>query len=109
MGGASAHDFAPYIFAPYISVTQFKLRARFPVGLPRLKTRDPPGDIGAELFVFSAVTFAQCRFFVRQNKQIERYPNCNAILKNADAPEKQALTENYGQDRNIHGVPHIPK
>jgi len=56
--------------------------------------RNPPRDIRAEFFVLKPVTLPQCGLFVDENKEIESYPNCNTVLKDANAAEKQPLTEN---------------
>src|SRR5215813_7211460 len=60
---------------------------------PRSQTRYPPWDIRAELLVLRPVSFPQGRLFIDENKQMESRPNCNAVCKNADAAEKQPLTQ----------------
>jgi len=56
--------------------------------------RNPPGDVRAEVFVLEPITLPQDRLFVEEDRQMESNPNCNTVLKNADTPEKQPLTEN---------------
>jgi hypothetical protein len=56
--------------------------------------RNPPWDVRAEFFVLRPVTLPQGRLFIEENKERESHPNCNTVFKNADAAEKQPLTQN---------------
>ena len=76
---------------------------------PRSQARNPPWDIRAVLVVLKPETPRQGGFLIDEDKDIEPHPNCNSVFEDADAAEKQPLTENQRHDCNIHGISHIPK
>ena len=76
---------------------------------PRSETRNPPWDVRTEFLVLRPEMFSQSRLLVEENEKTESQPNSNTVFKNADAPEKQSLTENQAHDGNIHRISHIPK
>jgi hypothetical protein len=75
---------------------------------PRSQAGNPPRDIRVEFLVLTPKALAQGRLFVEKNKEVESRPHCNTVFKNADAAEKQPLTENQRHDGNIHGISHVP-